>query len=177
MKLSEILTRAAAIIGLDDVSVSVPSVTLTKLTDCANTVYSELVLEHIPLKNKEDITFTGGKAFYSDFRYRVREVLSVKVRGVKTPFVMYPTYVESEGAEGSAEVEYLFHPGTLEADDEVILPPQFSEYVMAIGVASEYYYRLGYIEEAEFYKARFDNAVYNLSRRLKSFRIPPRRFV
>ena len=103
--------------------------------------------------------------------------MSVKVRGVKTPFVMYPTYVESEGTEGSAEVEYLFHPGTLEADDEVILPPQFSEYVMAIGVASEYYYRLGYIEEAEFYKARFDNAVYNLSRRLKSFRIPPRRFV
>ena len=71
MKLSEILTRAAAIIGLDDVSVSVPSVTLTKLTDCANTVYSELVLEHIPLKNKEDITFTGGKAFYSDFRYTI----------------------------------------------------------------------------------------------------------
>ncbi len=177
MKLSEILTRAAAIIGLDDVNASAPSAAVTKLTDCANTVYSELVLEHIPLKNKEDVAFTGGKAFYEDFGYRVREVLSVKARGTKIPFVMYPTYVEAAGHEGVAEVEYLFHPGTLEADDDVILPPQFSEYVMAIGVASEYYYRLGYIEEAEFYKARFDNAVYNLSRRLKSFRIPARRFV
>lgn len=177
MKLSDILTRAAAIIGLEGFSVTEESSALTKLCDCANTIYSELVLEHIPLKNKEAVEFSGGKAQYSDFTYRVREILCVRAYGAKIPFVMYPTYVEAGDFSGTGEVEYLFHLGTLAPDDDVILPPQFTEYVMAIGVASEYYYRLGYIEEAEFYKARFDNAVGNLTRRLKSFRLPPRRFV
>ena len=177
MNLSEILTRAAAIIGLDEDSLGEQSATLTKLTDCANTIYNELILEHIPLRNKETIAFAGGKAYYEDFAYRVREILAVRACGTKVPFVMYPAYVEAGELDGEAEVKYLYHLGTLGADDEVILPPQFTEYVMAIGVASEYYYRLGYIEEAELYKARFDNAVSNLTRRLKSFRLPGRRFV
>lgn len=160
----------------EEVSVETPSAKLNKLIDCANMVYAELTLEYVHLKTRENLVFSEGRAYYDGFKERVREVLAVFSGGKKVPFTMYPLYVEAD-AEGEAEVVYNYYLGELELTDEMILPPQYTEYVLAVGVVSEYYYRTGLVDEAIFYKNRYDTAVTNLSRKVKSVRVKERRFL
>lgn len=177
MILRDVINRVIQIAGLEsEVSVDTPGAKLNKLIDCANMIYSELTLEYVHLKTKEDILFENGRAYYGSFSKNVREVLAVRQNGVKKPFTMYPLYVEAD-IEGAGEVTYHYYLGELSLIDELTLPPQFNEYVVATGVASEYFYRTGLVDEAVFYKNRYDNAVTNLSRRLKSVNLPKRRFV
>ena len=179
MTLNEVIKRAASIIGLElDFDYEAPSPALTKLIDAANMIYSELILEHVPLKTKETASVSGGKCFYGELSKNVREILSVRHSGNKIKFNMYPTYFAlSDDFDGEVEVEYLFHLGELKAEDQLILPPQFTVHVIAMGVVSEFYFRTGMVDEATFYKSRYDNAVTNLTRSIKSFRVPARRFI
>jgi hypothetical protein len=80
---------------------------------------------------------------------------------------MYPLYVESD-INGDAEVSYLYHSDELTLEDTVLLPPQYTAFVLANGIAAEYFYRSGLTDEAVFYKNRYDTAVLNLSRRRQS---------
>lgn len=179
MTLSEVIKRAASIIGLElEYDYDAPSAALTKLIDCANMIYSELTLEHVPLKTKEYVDVVGGECNYSDLSKNVREILSVRYNGNKLKFTLFPTFFAlAEEIDGEVEVEYLFHMGELNESDNLILPPQFTVHVIAMGVVSEFYYRSGMVDEATFYKSRYDNAITNLTRSLKSFRVPARRFI
>lgn len=178
MLLSDIINRCIQILGLEDeVSVSTSSLKLTKLTDCANTIIGELTQEYIHLKTCEKLSFSAGRAYYSEFSKRVREVLAVRDGKTKKPFVMYPLYLYCDGLEGEAEVTYLYHLGELELNDTVELPPQYSVYTLAVGAVSEYCYRIGLVDEALFYKSRYDNSILNLSKRMRLASIPSRRLV
>ncbi|MFA5450014.1 MAG: hypothetical protein WC292_06215 [Clostridia bacterium] len=175
MILKDIIRRVIQIAGLEEeVNVDTPGTKLNKLIDAANMIYSELTLEYVHLKTKEKARFDGGRLYYKDLSKQVREVIEVNVRGAKVPFIMYPLYIEAD-VRGDAEVIYNYHLGELAIEDEVILPPQYSEYVIATGVVSEYYYRVGLIDEALFNKNRYDTAITNLSRRLRNIKLPERR--
>ena len=124
MTLSEVIKRAASIIGLElEYDYDAPSAALTKLIDCANMIYSELTLEHVPLKTKEYVDVVGGECNYSDLSKNVREILSVRYNGNKLKFTLFPTYFAlAEEIDGEVEVEYLFHMGELNESDNLILP-------------------------------------------------------
>jgi hypothetical protein len=87
---------------------------------------------------------------------------------------MYPLFVECD-IEGAAEVRYVHHPAEVGIDDSIVLPPNYSVAVLALGVVSEYCYRIGHLDEAIFYKNRYDTAIINLSRQLKSVNVRVRR--
>ncbi|MCL2631184.1 MAG: hypothetical protein FWD49_06690 [Firmicutes bacterium] len=177
MLLKNVINRTIQILGLEDeVNISTPSRKLDKLADCANMVYNELTLQYIHLKSKEILNFSGGRAYYTDFTHRVREILSVKARGSEIKFTMYPLFVEA-GISGTAEVSYVYHLGELSLEDALIIPPQYTEYILATGVVAEYYYRTGLTDEALFYRQRYDTAITNLSKRAGSVNLPRRRFV
>jgi|AGTN01.1.fsa_nt_gi hypothetical protein len=176
MTIKDIVNRMIKIAGLEgDVNPDVPSAKLEKLIDCVNLIYAELTLQYVHLRTKENIDFVNGRAYYSAFTRKVREIISVRKEGSKIPFIMYPLFVSAD-IEGKAEVTYIYHFGTLALNDAVELPPQYSEYVVAVGSISEYFYRLGLIEEAAFYKNRYETAVTNLSKRLKPLSLPTRTF-
>ena len=61
--------------------------------------------------------------------------------------------------------------------DRLILPPQFTEYVLAVGAAAEYFYRSSLLDEAVFFRNRFETAVNNLTKRGRVFNLPPRRLL
>jgi hypothetical protein len=90
---------------------------------------------------------------------------------------VYPNYVCCSLKQGKAKVRYCYHPKDLKAVDTVILPPQFTASVLALGVCSEYFYRSGLIDEAAFYKNRYDTSVINLTRHQKSLDLKVRRFL
>ncbi|MDD3947279.1 MAG: hypothetical protein PHI19_05515 [Clostridia bacterium] len=178
MILSEIVDRAIQILGLEnEVSVDVAGSKLTKLTDCVNMIIGELTQEYIHLKQTETLVFSEGRAYYTAFSKQVREVLSVKIGKSKQNFIMYPLYLYAEGLEGNAEVTYLYHLGSLSLSDTVELPPQYSVYTLAIGTVSEYCFRTGLVDEALFYKSRYDSSLMNLSRRMRLANLPSRRLL
>lgn len=178
MLLKDIVERAIYILGLEsEVNVNTASSRLIRLTDCANMILQELSLQFVPLRTKETVAFTGGRAYYTDFSYGIREVLEVRVNGEKVPFIPTSQYLEAKVDGTSAEVAYVYYLGDLSLNDCVNLPPKYTEYILATGVSCEYYYRSGLIDEALFYKNRYELAISNLSNRLRAARLPQRRFI
>ena len=177
MTIQEVVERTAAIIGVNEDITEMSVAMYNKLSDSVVTVYTELITEHVPLKTKESVTVTGSKIFYEDLSYRVREILSVKSPEGRLKFEEFPEYVKLDDYSGKAEVEYLYYTIPQAGSDKLILPPQFTEYVMAVGAAAEYFYRSSLLDEAVFFRNRFESAVNNLTKRGRIFNIPVRRLL
>ena len=178
MILKDLLEKVIMIVRLEAADIQNDGPKLRQLIDCANMIYSELTLEYIHLKAKENILFNGqSRADYTSFSNRVREVLSVEINGTNIPFETFPQHIIAASLRGErAWVTYLYHTPELTINSLLILPPQYTEHIIAAGIASEYFYRTGMPEEAAFYKARYDNSIINLGRRVKSVHLPGRRF-
>ena len=174
MTFRQILEKTLDIIGEEDLCLDTESKKRKRLIASANMIYQELTTEYAHLKHKEKLFFEDGRVYYSSFSKKVKDILGVYVNSQSVPFKVYPLYMEAE-VDGFAEVKYIYHADDLELDDEVILPPQYTAYVLANGVASEYFYRSGLIDEAIFYKNRYDTAILNLSRPRKSIIVKKKR--
>lgn len=176
MTLREVLVKTIGIICDDDIDLDIESKKRKKLLDCANTIYQELVELYIDLKNKEKIIISDGKILYSTFSKRIKDILSIYKNGIKQTFRLYPLFIEIE-EKGEVDVKYTYLPENLSLEDDLVLPPPYTENMLAMGIASEYFYRSGLIDEAIFYKNRFDNALLNLSRKRSSFELKKRSFL
>lgn len=173
MKLRDILIKSLDIISDDEIDLDIQSKKLTKLISCGNMIYQEIVEQYMPLKIKETLKFKDGVLLYSDFSENVKDILSIRKNGENLNFTLYPSYVYCD-LDGTAEVKYIFHPKEAELTDELVLLPQFTPNIIAMGVASEFFYRSGLLDEAIFYKNRYDNAVLNLTRKRSSIQLKAR---
>ncbi len=178
MTLKEIIIKSAGILGMEDLDFVDPSDNLKKLIDSAKMILSELTLEHIPLKTKEKVFIRDGKGLYEELSHPVREILKVRNGANSYRAKMFPAcYVIDEKVGGEMEVTYLYYLVDVGVDEPLTLPPQLPAYVLATGVVSEYYYRTGMVDEALFYKTRYDYSLENLTRSLKSVYLPRRGFI
>lgn len=176
MLLTEVLQKTIEIIGDTDISLNEESPKRKRLIACANMIYHELTTQYTHLKHQELLDFENGKLYFSLFSEKVLDVLSVKKNGVNIDFKIYPLYVQAE-INGKCQVDYLYYSQELDLDDQMILPPQYTAFVVANGIASEYFYRSGFTDEAIFYKNRYDTAILNLSRKRQGVMLKQRRFV
>ncbi len=178
MNLKDIILKSAGILGLQDIDFDNPSESLNKLIDSAKMIVSELTLEHLPLKTKEMVYIEGGRGSYDQLSHQVRQILKVRSGNKFYRTEMTPTCFTIEPEiSGEMEVSYLYYLLDVGLDEELTLPPQIPVYVLATGVVSEYYYRTGMVDEALFYKTRYDYSVSSLMRTLKSVYIPRRGFI
>ena len=178
MTLKDIIIKSAGILGLENLDFNSPSEPLSKLIDSAKMIVSELTLEHLPLKTKEVVSIRGGRGLYEELSRPVRQILKVKSGSKSYRTEMYPNcYILPIDVSGEMEVSYLYYIVDVGVDDELTLPPQVPAYVLATGVVSEYYYRTGMVDEALFYKTRYDYSIENLSRSLKSVYLSRRGFI
>lgn len=164
MTTKDILLMSAGIICDEEIDLGIASKKRAKLIDCANMIYGELTEEYLPLRNDEKLTADGGRIYYTAFSKSVKDVIAVYKDGVKIPFELFPLYLKC-AAEGEVDVKYVYHAEELTLDGDVLLPISVTPSVMATGIASEYFYRSGLIDEAVFYKTRYDNSIANLSRK------------
>lgn len=179
MKLKEIIELSKSIIGLDSVSdYDNPGEATLKLIDCARMIYSELCLEYVPIKFKEEAFLSKGVLKYSELTYPVREILWIKMMDSKVPFKMgvHQASIKYK-VDSPCEVYYSVHPAEPGIDDELILPPWYTAHLIATGVVSEYYYRVGMVDEALFYRTRYDHSLQNLTKSIRSYTLPRRRFI
>ncbi len=179
MNLKNIITNTVAIVGYEgELDYSNPSKELNSLIDCAKSVFSELTVTTLALKTREKCFAEEGVIRYANLNKPCREVLNVYVGERKLKFTSYPTYVLlDEKISGEAEVVYLFHEPDVDLDKTLEVPPKITSYSVALGVSAEYFYRLGYVDEALFYKTRYENFLHNFKVGYKSPVLPSRRFI
>ena len=177
MTLADVIERTASIIGAEGDVTTYPTQLLNKLKDCVCTVYAELITEHIPLKTKEKATLSGNRIYFEDLNFSVREILKISSPAGRHRFNVFDKHVEVENCPGEAEVEYLYYFVPEELTDELVLPPQYSVYIMAVGAAAEYFYRSSLLDEAMFFRNRFESGINNLSRSGRIFALPKRRLL
>lgn len=178
MTLGQVIERTGMIIGVEGDSSQYPAQIANKLRDCVQTVYTELITEHVPLRTKEKATLSGNRLYFEDLSYGVREILRISSDAGRLKFNVFSEYVEVEdGYSGEVEVEYLYYVCPETNADPLILPPQFTEYIMAVGAAAEYFYRSSLIDEALFFRNRFESGVNNLSRSGRVYSLPRRRLL
>ncbi len=175
MVIEDIMDRVAQIVGIDSSDIVEGSAIHTKLLSAINMVYTELTLQYVHLKTKENIIVVDDRIYYDTLVHPVREILNVSKNGLKLPFSTYPLYIEC-ASSGVVEVTYIYFADELSAGDTVVLPPKFTTYVLALGVTAEYFCRQGLVDEALFYKSRYDNAISNLNIGLKCKNMPHRSF-
>lgn len=176
MIFKDILVKAAEIIGDSDIDFTAPEEKTEKLISCGKMIYTELTEEYVHLKHKEMLPVNDGRIYYSEFTKAVKDVMKIKKDGVICPFTLYPLFVAVE-EEGDVEVSYVYHAEEPALEEELDLPPIFTSSVLSVGVASEYFYRSGLIDEAVFYKNRYDNSLLNLTRKRGYVKLRYRRFI
>jgi len=176
MILKDVLEKAKGIICDDEINLEEDSKKRKKLIDCASLIYRELTEQYIELKTKEKLYVENDKIYYSAFSKKVKDIINISKDGQKVGFKLLPTYLECV-EKGEVEIKYVYNTDELELTDEIILPPPYTDNMLSMGIASEYFFRSGLIDEALFYKNRYDNALINMSRRRNGFILKERSFL
>lgn len=181
MTLKDALKKALEIIGDDDIDLDTtdtPAGNLKKLISCGNMIYGELTEEYAFLRNEEEVNFVDGKFAVSNLQKPLKEIIRIKNHDRNIPYKLFPSYIELGGKiSGNFTVIYTYHASELGLNDALVLPQSFTAASVAAGIASEYFYRSGLIDEALFYKNRYDNTVLNLTRKRLPGAIYYRRFI
>ncbi len=144
---------------------------------CLNAVADELARGYFPVSDRQTLTPSQGKIYYTSFTRMPYRVRAVRRKGRSVPFRAYPKYIEC--GEGSAEVEYEYIPERLTLSDEFAFPhPSVGHTLVEYGVAAEYMLIAGDVGRARFweekYRAEIDR---QLSLLPAHGNIPPRRWI
>ncbi|MGN1043135.1 MAG: hypothetical protein ACI4SK_06610 [Christensenellales bacterium] len=181
MIFKDALKKALEIIGDEDIDLDTteaPTGKLKKLISCGNMIYGELTEEYVFLRRSEEITVTDGKINLDDLSKPLKEVVRIKYGERNLPYRLFPGYIRLGGLNGvKCTVVYTYHAEELALTDEMVLPTSFTAGAIATGIASEYFYRSGLIDEALFYKNRYDNTVLNLTKKRNPAVVCYRRFI
>jgi len=167
MTLRDVLEHTKAIIG-EKINLDEQGEQKDKLLAAALSIYDELTTDYVHLKAEEEVVFEGGVAYFADFEKNVKDILSIKQAGKNISFEMFPLFVKNANITGTVEIKYYYKPDEPELDSLLELPPRFSVYMLANGVASEYYYRSGMVDEATYYRNRYEYSLSNAQVRLRN---------
>lgn len=174
MTLREIIVRAMEIVG--SVDIATDNADGNRLVSSARFICAECADRYADLVKTEEVFSTTGRILFSSLEKPIKRVFSVKKNDLAAKY-----QEDNEGitvdAPGRYVIEYGYFSTRKELDEEVEMPKNFGLDTLAYGTAAEYFFRAGFSDEAILYKNRYDNAVKNDLRKMRSGRLPFRGFV
>ena len=145
------------------------------LLRCANLVVEEVAAEYLPLKATELLSSDDGNIEYSVFSRRPIEIYSVRKKGSKCRYKMYPTKLITEA--GEVEVCFSYVPQSVGIDEELdFAEGKLTPRVLAYGTAAEYCLVNCLHEEAWVWDKRYKDSLFGALRAGRAVRIPARRW-
>ena len=120
------------------------------------------------IKRRRECT-SCGKRFTTYEVIDTVPIAVVKRNGQAVKFNEYSTFFTVD-KDGEYEVKYNYFP-TIEDGIELDLPPRFTTHILGLGIAGEYCFRKGLIDEAEDFRRRFLTALTNVTNTKKSYKI------
>lgn len=147
------------------------------LVKCLNITYQEVASDYIPLLEKEFVTPSNGKIYFSNLKKQILEVVYIKdENGRKVKFKTFSNYIETNAK--SVEILYKYAPLKIENLNSQIetFSNKVSEITLAFGVAMEYYFINGLHEDASVWEKRFKDALFMRNSKKFNIKLPVRRW-
>ena len=176
MLFREVLEKVKSIINECDIDLDLEGEKQKRLIESGKSVYEELLTEYTNLKMTEEVELISNIFFFNDLSKKVKDILNITQNGKSYDFEMYPLYVKCS-AKGKVVIKYYYLPEEPDLDTELLLPPKFTLYMLANGIASEYFYRGGLVDAASYYRHKFDYSLSNISTRQRNLSIKADKFV
>ncbi|MBO5304485.1 MAG: hypothetical protein J6A99_02290 [Clostridia bacterium] len=168
MTLLDIKKHAALLLGIST-NFTTPTVENLAIDTCAKIIVEEVSEQYVDVKHIEKAFARSGKIFYNDLSKKVKSIAVVKRNGQAVKFNEYSTFFTVD-KDGEYEVKYNYFP-TIEDGIELDIPPRFTTHILGLGIAGEYCFRKGLIDEAEDFRRRFLTALTNVTNTKKSYKI------
>ena len=186
MKVKDIIASALRLIGraelIRDISDPLWSdyedaeEVIETLLYCFNAVEDELSRKYIPLIASEEMLSPDTKFSYSDFQHCPLKIRSVTVDGKKAVFEIFPKFMQVSAKKIFTEYEYV--PKRKKVADDSDYGDDVGEYLIALGMASEYSVINGEAEMADIWEKKYRTRLDEVQRMLPVCAcIPPRRWV
>ena len=132
--------------------------------------YIELVTES-DLDAKNDIIKFNEISSYSIIE--IKKIVSGS--GAHVPFKILTEGIKLP-KPGSYKIEFTYFPEKLDIDDNLDYYLKLNELTFAMGVASEFLYIRGDVDDGYMWDKRFKNSLYNLLRPKRNIVMPARRW-
>ena len=186
MKVKDVIASALRLIGRAELIDDISSPTLSDYEDaaevistllyCFNAVEDELSRKYIPLVTSEEMLSPDTKFPYSDFQHYPLRIKRVTVDGRGVGFEVFHRYLQVDAKKIVTEYEYV--PKRKKVDDESDYGDDVGEYLIALGIASEFSVINGEAEMADIWEKRYREQLDRVQRSLRvCASIPPRRWV
>ena len=142
---------------------------------CFNAVENELARKYIPLVFREEMSSANNKFYFEDFEYYPVKIRKVTADGKKVTFDVLTGYMEVKAKKIVVEYEYVPSRKTLNSDSDY--GRDVGEYLIALGIASEYAVINGEAEMADMWEKAYREQLDGVQRALPvCAHIPPRRW-
>ena len=186
MEVKDIIASALALIGRKGL---IPYITnpsdacdedadevIETLLYCFNAVEDELARKYIPLVASEEMTSQNNEFAYSAFKHNPVKIKKVKVNNQSVSFKVLKGYMEVNAKKITVEYEYA--PKRKSINDDSDYGGEVGEYLIALGILSEYSIINGEAEMADIWEQKYRERLDEARRTLPvCASIPPRRWV
>lgn len=150
------------------------------LVSCVNFVNNLIATDYIKLVKTKELTVSSNYEikFENITTDEILGILSVKtVNGDKIPFVLTNTGV-AVNYSGKVNIKYAYFPQDVELNGSVNdYKTKMNERIFAYGVAGEYLFIKGNIDDASMWDTRFKRALLNITRPTSSIKMPVEKMV
>jgi len=153
--------------------------TLNDLVLCTNLVVDELACDYFPLLIVEKVESQQRKIDFSSLAKTILKVFALKDEfGANIPYKTFPTYLLL-GKDQKCDLTYSYAPTQPQTITQAldIVSSVLTPRIVAFGVAKEYCLLKSLYDQADYYNARFVNALENVKTKQSSIRLPKRRWI
>lgn len=186
MIVKDIIKNTAKLLNLSDVlsyykdETIAPSddviATIEDLLLATNTINNYIASLYFELTTSSTVNSVNGKITFSTITSRdIVEIKNIKdVYGSDVQFK-----IMSDGvyvSDGKYDIVYSYLPGEVKIDDEIDYYQKLNALMFAYGVAGEYLFLKGNVEEAYVWDKRFKDLLFSLSRPRRNISIPSERW-
>ncbi len=166
MKVKDVIASALKLLGRADLVPSLPDASydeegrelIETLLYCFNAVEDELARKYIPLVTRERLISPNNRYYYNLFNHNPIKIKRVTADGKSVKFEVFTKFIAVQ--EKDIEVDYEYAPERKNLDGNSDYGDDAGEYLLALGMASEYCVINGEAEMAdkweEKYRARLD---------------------
>lgn len=143
---------------------------------CFNAVEDELARKYIPLVAREEMSSDDMQFCFSDFEHYPIKIKKVTVDGKTVTFDVFTSYMQVDAKNIVVEYEYAPVRKTITEDSDY--GNEVGEYLIALGIASEYSVINGEAEMADRWEKRYREQLDSVQSSLPvCASIPPRRWI
>lgn len=142
-----------------------------KLLQSFNNIINDLALHKAPPTKVVEVATTFGTNEIDLSPQNCNKVLSVNaLNGDKLTFLQSGSSVIFDSFGGKVLIEYSFIPKIYKADDELDIFTNFGNRLLALGIASEYFYLDEIFDDAKELRVEFEKGLKNILSKNKKMR-------